>query len=171
MHMIVFTSGTPPPSPPSPPSLPSPPSPPSLSLSGVNLTSDGMCSLTSVTVNWEVSKVDDFRYWSKQFYFYFYFQFQAPFGVNPITTPPVTNYQLSCILEGSLEDVCSGIRVINGTNYQIPGSNFQQLGNYLFSVRANNAVGLSEDSNISFISELVIVRHCVAYYNVIVCTA
>ena len=62
MHKIVFTLGTPP---------PSPPSPPSLSLSGVNLTPDGMCSLTSVTVDWEVSKVDDFRYWSKQFYFYF----------------------------------------------------------------------------------------------------
>ena len=58
MHMIVFTSGTP------------PPSPPSLSLSVVNLTSDGMCSLTSVTVDWEVSKVDDFRYWSAHQFFY-----------------------------------------------------------------------------------------------------
>ena len=48
MHMIVFTSGT---------------SPPSLSPSGVYLISDGMCSLTSVTVDWEVSKVDDFRYY------------------------------------------------------------------------------------------------------------
>ena len=57
MHMIVFTSGT---------------SPPSLSPSGVNLTSDGMCSLTSVTVDWEVSKVDDFRYWNEQFFIYFH---------------------------------------------------------------------------------------------------
>ena len=58
MHMIVFTPGTP------------PPSPPSLSLSGVNLTSDGMCSLTSVTVDWEVSKVDDFRYWNEQIIYF-----------------------------------------------------------------------------------------------------
>ena len=47
--------------------------------------------------------------------------------------------------------------MITGTSYQIPGGNFQQLGNYMFSVRANNAIGFSEDSDISFTGELVIV--------------
>ena len=77
MHMIVFTSGTPPPSP------LSPPSPPSLSLSGVNLTSDGMCSLTSVTVDWEVSKVDDFRYRSAHQFFIVLFNFRHRLATIP----------------------------------------------------------------------------------------
>ena len=40
--------------------------------------------------------------------------------------------------------------MITGTTYQIPVNNFQQLGNYTFSVRANNRAGLSDDSEISF---------------------
>ena len=76
-------------------------------------------------------------------------------GDDPITTPAVTNYLLSCTLERNSEDVCSGSGMITGTAYQIPVNNFQQLGNYMFSLRANNRVGLSDDSEISFIGELV----------------
>ena len=76
-------------------------------------------------------------------------------GDDPITTPAVTNYLLSCTLEGSSEDVCSGSGMLTGTTYQIPVNNFQQLGNYTFSVRAKNRVGLSDDSEINFTGELV----------------